>query len=108
MSGSSTLLDLAGGVGLLLWGTHMVTSGLMRGFGVTLRRSLGRGLRHRSSAFAGGLLVTALLQSSTATALMVSSFAAGGLFDLTAARRCCPVIAPRSGNHPRRGQLPQD
>jgi phosphate:Na+ symporter len=84
MSGTLTLLDLAGGVGLLLWGTHMVTSGLMRGFGVTLRRWLARGLRHRSSAFAGGLLVTALLQSSTATALMVSSFAAGGLIDLTA------------------------
>src|SRR3984893_12365315 len=82
MSATGTMLDIAGGVGLLLWGTHMVTTGLMRGFGATLRGWLARGLRHPASAFAVGIGVTALLQSSTATALMVSSFAARGLVEV--------------------------
>jgi phosphate:Na+ symporter len=84
MSATGTMLDIAGGVGLLLWGTHMVTTGLMRGFGATLRGWLARGLRHPASAFAVGIGVTALLQSSTATALMVSSFAARGLVEVAA------------------------
>ena len=35
MSGTVTLLQLAGYVGLLLWGTHMVSTGVERGFGVS-------------------------------------------------------------------------
>jgi phosphate:Na+ symporter len=50
-----------------------------------LRRFLGRTLRHRVSAFLSGLGVTAVLQSSTATGLMMASFAAGGLVDLVPA-----------------------
>ncbi|MGH7126336.1 MAG: Na/Pi cotransporter family protein, partial [Stellaceae bacterium] len=74
--GSIVLLDLVGGVALLLWGLHMVQSGIMRAFGAELRRFLGRALRNRFRAFAFGLLVTTLLQSSTATALMTTSFTA--------------------------------
>ena len=33
-----TLLDLAGSVALLLWGLHMVQTGIQRGFGPDLRR----------------------------------------------------------------------
>lgn len=79
------LLDLIGGVALLLWGLHMVQSGIMRAFGADLRRFLSTALRSRWRAFAFGLGVTAVLQSSTATALMTSSFAAGGLVALTPA-----------------------
>src|SRR5271163_1598530 len=43
--GSSILLDLTGGVALLLWGLHMVHSGIVRAFGSNLRRFLGRALR---------------------------------------------------------------
>jgi phosphate:Na+ symporter len=39
MSGTLTMLDLAGDVGLLLWGTHMVTTGVLRGYGSNFRRS---------------------------------------------------------------------
>lgn len=83
MSGTLVLLEIAGDVALLLWGTHMVTTGVLRGYGTDLRRWLGKHLNNRASAFAFGLVVTALLQSSTATSLMATSFAASGFLDLT-------------------------
>src|SRR5580704_11604529 len=83
--GSLVLLDLMGGVALLLWGLHMVHSGILRAFGPDLRRLLAGALRNRFAAFAAGLGLTALLQSSTATALITSSFAAEGLVGLVPA-----------------------
>jgi phosphate:Na+ symporter len=79
------LLDLLGGVALLLWGLHMVHSGIVRAFGSDLRHLLNVALRNRFLAFLAGILVTALLQSSTATGLMTTSFAAGGLVALVPA-----------------------
>ncbi len=76
--GSIVLLDLMGGVALLLWGLHMVLTGVLRAFGPDLRRILGKALRNRFSAFCAGLGLTALLQSSTATGLMTASLAADG------------------------------
>jgi len=72
------LLELAGYAALLLWGLHMVQSGIMRAYGSRLRQRLGVGLGNRRRGMAAGLAVTALLQSSTATAFMVTSFCAGG------------------------------
>jgi phosphate:Na+ symporter len=83
MDATLTFIDLAGAIALLLWGVHMVQTGIQRAFGPHLRRFLARTLGNRLSAFAAGLGVTAILQSSTATGLMVSSFAAGGFIDLT-------------------------
>jgi phosphate:Na+ symporter len=80
-----TLLDLAGAVALLLWGVHMVQTGVQRAFGARLRALLSSALRNRGSAFAAGLGVTAVLQSSTATGLMVTGFAAAGLVELVPA-----------------------
>ena len=80
-----TLLDLAGSVALLLWGLHMVQTGIQRGFATNLRRWLGTALGNRLAAFAAGLGVTAILQSSTATGLMVAGFAAGGAVALVPA-----------------------
>jgi phosphate:Na+ symporter len=74
--GTLVLLDLMGGVALLLWGLHMVNSGILRGFGPDLRRLLSKAFHNRLTALAAGLGLTAVLQSSTATALMTSSFAA--------------------------------
>ncbi|MEO8715797.1 MAG: Na/Pi symporter, partial [Acetobacteraceae bacterium] len=79
---SLALIDLAGFVALLLWGVHMVQTGVQRAFGPRLRLVLGSALRTRLAGFAAGLGVTAILQSSTATALMVSGFAAAGLVSL--------------------------
>src|SRR5690242_18429478 len=83
--GAMILLDIVGGVSLLLWGLHMVHSGIVRAFGAALRRFLGAALCNRFLAFMAGLLVTALLQSSTATGLMTASFVAGGEVDLVPA-----------------------
>ena len=83
--GTMVLLDLMGGVALLLWGLHMVHSGVLRAFGPDLRHLLSKALRNRFSAFAAGLGLTALLQSSTATGIMTSSFAAEGLVGLVPA-----------------------
>src|SRR5438552_15824963 len=82
MNTTLTLIDLAGSIALLLWGVHMVRSGIQRAFGPHLRRFLGRALGGRFRAFLAGLGVTAVLQSSTATGLMAASFAAGGMVDL--------------------------
>src|SRR5258707_5596362 len=83
--GSVVLLDLMGGVALLLWGLHMVHSGILRAFGPDLRRLLSKALGNRFQAFAAGVGLTAILQSSTATALITSSFAAEGLVGLVPA-----------------------
>jgi phosphate:Na+ symporter len=83
--GTMVILDLMGGVALLLWGLHMVQSGILRAFGAELRQLLSRALGNRFAAFAAGLGLTALLQSSTATGLMTASFAAAGLVGLVPA-----------------------
>ena len=85
MNVTLTLIDLAGAVALLLWGVHMVQSGIQRAFGPQLRRFLSRALGDRFRAFLAGFCVTAVLQSSTATGLMAASFAAGGMLDLVPA-----------------------
>jgi phosphate:Na+ symporter len=79
------LIALAGHIALLLWGTRMVQTGIQRAFGPDLRSFLGHALSNRIKAFFGGMGVTAILQSSTATGLMASGFAAGGLVDLVPA-----------------------
>ncbi|HTK13964.1 MAG TPA: Na/Pi cotransporter family protein [Xanthobacteraceae bacterium] len=83
--GTVVLLDLIGGVALLLWGLHMVQSGILRAFGPDLRRVLSKALGNRVAALFAGLGLTALLQSSTVTALMTASFAADGLVGLVPA-----------------------
>jgi phosphate:Na+ symporter len=85
MSVTQTLINLVGEIALLLWGIHMVQSGVTRVFGTDLRRLLGRGLRTRFHAFLVGLGVTAALQSSTATALMATSLTGAGSVELVPA-----------------------
>jgi phosphate:Na+ symporter len=74
-----TLLNLLAGVSLLVWGTHIVRTAILRLYGGNLRRFLRRSVSNRGSAFFAGLGVTALIQSSTATALIVAAFAGQGL-----------------------------
>lgn len=85
MENTLALVHLGGAVALLLWGVHMVRSGIQRAYAAELRRLLERALRHRLTAFLTGLGVTAALQSSTAAGLMVTSFAASGVVALAPA-----------------------
>jgi phosphate:Na+ symporter len=85
MNTTLTLVDLGGAIALLIWGVHMVQTGITRAFGPQLRRMLSYALGTRFKAFLAGLGVTSIVQSSTATGLMVTAFAAGGLVDLVPA-----------------------
>ena len=76
MNATIFILEIAAHVVLLLWGMRIVQNGFERAFGSDLRRVVGRALRNRLAAVAAGTIVTMLLQSSTATAMMVASFAA--------------------------------
>jgi phosphate:Na+ symporter len=76
------LLNLLAAISLLVWGTHLVRAGILRVFGANLRNVLAQSLSNRWAALISGLGVTALVQSSTATALIVSSFVGQGLVAL--------------------------
>ncbi len=78
----SVLLDFGGYIALLLWGVHMVQTGVQRAFGSALGVWLGRALGRRIRAFFAGLAITSALQSSTAAGLMITGFASGGLVAL--------------------------
>lgn len=80
-----SVIDLAGSVALLLWGVHMVQTGVQRAFGARLNHVLSKTLRNRIQAFFAGLGITAVLQSSTATGLMITSFTANGVIGLPSA-----------------------
>ena len=79
------LLDLLAAVALLVWGTHLVRTGVLRVFGSNLRQILATSTGNRFAAALSGLGVTALVQSSTATALITGSFVGRGLIALPAA-----------------------
>ncbi|WP_371232010.1 Na/Pi cotransporter family protein [Pseudomonas sp. QE6] len=79
------LLDLLSAVALLVWGTHIVRTGILRVYGTHLRRVLSNSVQKRPLAFAAGIGVTALVQSSNATALLATSFVATGLMALAPA-----------------------
>lgn len=80
-----TLLHLLSSVALLVWGTHIVRTGIMRVYGANLRRILSASIRKTSMAFLAGIGVTALVQSSNATALLVISFVSQQLITLSPA-----------------------
>ncbi len=85
MQGTELFTSLIGSVTLLLWGVRMVRTGVTRTLGGALRRLLAAFTSNRFYAFLSGLVVTVLVQSSTATALLLGSFCGRGLIGLSAA-----------------------
>jgi phosphate:Na+ symporter len=85
MAGHTILLNLIGGVALLLWGTHMVQTAMLKGFGGALRTAVARAAAGPLRAAATGAAAATALQSATATAMLVTSFVARGLVALPAA-----------------------
>ena len=79
------LLNLLAAVALLVWGTQLVRTGILRVFGASLRQLIAHSVRTPLAAALSGVGVTALVQSSTATALIVSAFVGQGLMGLAAA-----------------------
>jgi phosphate:Na+ symporter len=80
-----TLLNLLSAVALLIWGTHIVRTGILRVYGTNLRHVIGHNMSKRWLAFVSGIAVTAMVQSSNATAMLVTSFVGQGLMALTPA-----------------------
>lgn len=85
MSELRLLVHLSGEAALLLWGLHMVQSGVERAFGGRLQALLGAAMGAPLRALGAGVAVTAALQSSTATALMIAGFATAGAVGLVPA-----------------------
>src|SRR5258708_19744282 len=73
MNATLTLVDLAGSIALLIWGVHMVQTGITRAFGPQLRRMLSYALGNRFKAFAAGLPRTPLTQHPTPPPPLVTS-----------------------------------
>ncbi len=76
------LVSLLGGGALLLYGIRLVGDGLQRAAGARLRHLLSTLTGSRLRGLAVGALVTALLQSSSATTVMLVGFASAGLLSL--------------------------
>lgn len=74
MTSAIVMINLFGAVALLLFGLRQVKDGVTQAFGLRLRTGLARGTRGSFRSFVSGLLATLALQSSTATALIASSF----------------------------------
>ncbi len=74
--------SLLGGVGLFLYGMSIMSTGLKEAAGSKLRTILEKATANRFAAVAVGVLVTLLIQSSSATDMMVISFVNSGLMTL--------------------------
>ena len=78
------LIQLLGSIALLLWGLRMVRTGVMRAYGTSLKRLAQQAEGRILPSFASGLLIAALLQSSTATALIAATFSGQGVISVVA------------------------
>lgn len=81
----SSLGTLAGGIGLFLLGMGLMTEGLKLAAGSALERILARSTRTRMRGLAAGVLVTALVQSSSAVTIATIGFVNAGLLSLAQA-----------------------
>jgi len=79
------LLNLLAAIALLVWGTHIVRTGMLRVLGENLRRVLAMSFSNRLRGLVAGLGVTSIVQSSTATCLIVASFVGKGFVTTSAA-----------------------
>ena len=75
-------LNLLGSLGLFLYGMKIMSEGLQKAAGDSLRSFLSAMTSNRLLGVLTGLLVTALIQSSSATTVMVVSFVNAGLLSL--------------------------
>jgi phosphate:Na+ symporter len=82
VTSTKLLIILFGGMALLLYGMQLVGEGLQRAAGARLRQILTHLTANRITALLTGAGVTALIQSSTATTVMLIGFVQAGLLTL--------------------------
>lgn len=81
----SLITGLCGGLGLFLYGMHIMAGGLQKTAGGNLKKVLEILTKNRLVGVVVGALVTAVIQSSSATTVMVVGFVNAGLMNLTQA-----------------------
>ncbi|MDR0684165.1 MAG: Na/Pi cotransporter family protein [Spirochaetaceae bacterium] len=81
----SLLFRIGGSLGLFLYGMKVMGDGIQQGAGDRLQKTLSFMTGSRLSAIITGFIVTAIIQSSSATTVMVVSFVNAGLLTLTQA-----------------------
>lgn len=77
----NAIIQMAGGVALLLWGAYMVKTGMLRTFGLSLKDFLSLHLHNRFAGAGSGTLLACLLQSSTAATLIIAGMQAEGVIN---------------------------
>ena len=82
MTGEHFFLDLLGSIALLIWATRLVKSGFLDAFGERLKALVRRATASNLAACGAGAAVASVLQSSTASALLVTSFLERGYVTL--------------------------
>lgn len=85
MNSFSILTGLIGGLGMFLYGMKLMGDGLENAAGERLKSILERLTRNKYIAVLLGAVVTAVIQSSSATTVMVVSFVSAGLMTLAQA-----------------------
>ncbi len=80
-----SIVSLLGGLGLFLYGMKAMGDGLEKAAGSRLKRLLEIVTHNRLLAMLAGLVITAVIQSSSATTVMVVGFVNAGLLSLTQA-----------------------
>lgn len=75
-------LNLLGGLAVFLFGMKIMSDGLQKMAGVKMRQMLAVATTNRFAATFSGMLVTSIIQSSSATTVMVVGFASAGLLNL--------------------------
>ncbi len=81
----TSVLSFFGGIGLFLYGMSIMSSGLKNAAGDKMRTILEKVAGKRITAVLVGILVTILIQSSSATDMMVIGFVDSALMDLSQA-----------------------
>lgn len=79
---ASIVIALAGGLGLFLFGMKLMSDGLEKAAGARMRSILEFFTKNRFIGMLVGIIVTAIVQSSSATTVMVVSFVNSGLMNL--------------------------
>lgn len=80
-----TLFEFIGGLGLFLYGMHIMADGLQKSAGDRVRKLMGFLTKNRFIAVMVGAGITAVIQSSSATTVMVVGFVNAGMLSLTQA-----------------------
>ncbi|HIW37123.1 MAG TPA: Na/Pi cotransporter family protein [Candidatus Treponema faecavium] len=82
MNAANFIFQLIGSLGFLLYGMKMMSDGIQKSAGESLHRVLGLMTGNRVFAVLTGLFITMIIQSSSATTVMVVSFVNAGLLTL--------------------------